>query len=101
MRNKLTDFGLARQLQEDKEYLTAHFGTQQYQAPELLHNLTAENNKSQKLIQTTAADIWAVGIILYESLTWKHPFIFDDDNISPLELMLRIINSNPPELPDH
>jgi len=43
-------------------------GTIAYMAPEVLNR----NNPDSKV------DIWALGVILYEFLTFKHPFCVDD-----------------------
>ncbi|KAA6358529.1 MAG: putative serine threonine-protein kinase nek2, partial [Streblomastix strix] len=50
---KLADFGLARQLQVGREYITAHGGTLLYQSPELLQNQRIINNESNQTTQKT------------------------------------------------
>jgi Protein kinase domain len=62
---RLLDFGLAQMAEFDT--LTALGdvpGTLAYIAPERLHGLTA----------TAAADVWAVGVLLWEALAGQHPF---------------------------
>jgi eukaryotic-like serine/threonine-protein kinase len=62
---RLLDFGLA--LMADEETLTAHGdvpGTLAYISPE---RLAGEN-------ATEAADVWAVGVMLWEALSGRHPF---------------------------
>ncbi|HET8893861.1 MAG TPA: serine/threonine-protein kinase [Gaiellaceae bacterium] len=62
---RLLDFGLARMAEE--ETLTAHGdvpGTLAYISPERL----AGENASE------ASDVWAVGVMLWESLAGRHPF---------------------------
>jgi Protein kinase domain len=62
---RLFDFGLAQL--EDAETLTAVGdvpGTLAYISPERLHGHTAG----------PAADVWAVGVLLWEALTGQHPF---------------------------
>ncbi len=62
---RLLDFGLA--LMEDEDTLTAHGdvpGTLAYISPERL----AGENASE------ASDVWAVGVMLWESLAGRHPF---------------------------
>ncbi len=62
---RLLDFGLAQM--EEFDTLTAIGdvpGTLTYVSPERLDGKTA----------TAAADVWAVGVILWESLAGKHPF---------------------------
>ncbi len=71
----LIDFGLARL--SSSTYATRAseiFGTPRYMAPEQAvssHDVTA------------AADVWAVGVILYEALAGRCPF----DGASPIELL--------------
>jgi len=64
-RAKLLDFGLARM--QEAETLTAQGdvpGTLAYIAPERLAGEDA----------TGAADVWAIGVMLWESLAGQHPF---------------------------
>jgi eukaryotic-like serine/threonine-protein kinase len=62
---RLLDFGLAQMAEFDT--LTALGdvpGTLAYISPERLHGTTA----------TSAADVWAVGVLLWEALAGEHPF---------------------------
>ncbi len=64
---KVSDFGLARRLDASGETRTgAILGTPAYMAPE-----QAEGQGKQA---GPAADIWALGVILYELLTGRPPF---------------------------
>ena len=60
---KLGDFGFARVLAPD-EKLNEFYGTMAYMAPEVL--LKDEYNEK--------ADIWSLGVTIFEMLTGKHPF---------------------------
>lgn len=64
-RVKLLDFGLARRL--DAQTLTEEgmaVGTAAYMAPEQLQGQRTD----------TSADLWALGVVLYEMLTGRKPF---------------------------
>ncbi|HET8908608.1 MAG TPA: protein kinase [Ktedonobacterales bacterium] len=93
---KLTDFGIASMYKEaDAERLTTTgmtLGTVQYYAPE----------QAQGEIVTPAADIYALGIVMYEMLTGKTPF----DGDTPVAVAMRHIQDLPeppsrlnPEIP--
>ena len=57
------DFGFARRLDKDC-YLNELFGTLSYMAPEVL----LKNNYNH------SADIWSLGVTIFELLTGKLPF---------------------------
>lgn len=66
---KITDFGLAKQMSEDRSGVTASgavIGTPSYMSPEQAAGRTNEVNAS--------TDIYALGAILYEILTGRPPF---------------------------
>jgi hypothetical protein len=80
---RVLDFGLAQL--EEADTLTAAGdvpGTLAYIAPERLAGREA----------TGAADIWAVGVLLWEALAGRHPF----SAVSPLETAKRIGEGAPP-----
>jgi eukaryotic-like serine/threonine-protein kinase len=87
---RLLDFGLAQMAEFDT--LTAHGdipGTLAYISPERLHGRTA----------TAAADVWGVGVLLWEALVGVHPFWGGD----MVETSRRIQEGPPPlagERPD-
>ncbi|HET7045458.1 MAG TPA: serine/threonine-protein kinase [Gaiellaceae bacterium] len=89
---RLLDFGLA--LMTDEQTLTARGdvpGTLAYISPERLNGEPAR----------PAADVWAVGVILWEALTGRHPF-WDG---SPMQVQQAILDGAPaleelrPDLP--
>jgi len=61
-------------------------GTPEFMAPE---QITAPDSVDKR------ADIYALGVILYEMLTARRPFSNDED---PRALMHRIVNNTPPPL---
>lgn len=65
---KISDFGLAKQLDHDEiqTHTGAILGTPGYMAPEQASSLAAEIG-----VQT---DVYALGVILYETLTGRRPF---------------------------
>jgi fused-like protein len=76
---KLCDFGFARSI-DSKQMITSIKGTPLYMAPELLK----EYPYNQK------ADLWSLGVILYELAVGQPPFYTDNFNT----LMNKIVNDN-------
>jgi hypothetical protein len=77
---KITDFGLAKKLDERPRTQTgAILGTPNYMAPEQAQGKTREVGP--------AADVYALGAILYELLTGRPPF----QAATPLDTVLRVI----------
>ncbi|WP_353259130.1 serine/threonine-protein kinase [Prochlorothrix hollandica] len=79
---QITDFGIARLTQENKMG-SGSTGSPAYMAPERFYGQYHAN-----------ADLYAVGVILFESLTGHRPF-----SGTPMELMTAHLN-RPPPLPD-
>ncbi len=79
---KVMDFGIARSIAREAKGLTAGgflVGTPQYMAPEVLMGRPA----------TAGADLYAVGVVLYECLTGHAPFVAE----SPIELLAAILEA--------
>ena len=95
-RVKVLDFGLARLLdgpeaRETRERLTVAgtvMGTPAYMAPEQLRGAEVG----------AATDIFALGVLLHEMLTGRHPFA--DDERGTTATMVRILEGAPEPLPD-
>jgi tRNA A-37 threonylcarbamoyl transferase component Bud32 len=81
---KITDFGLAKKLDEAKGQTQsgAIVGTPSYMAP--------EQARSKKQVGP-AADIYALGAILYELLTGRPPFRAE----TPLDTLLQVLEQEP------
>ena len=64
---KITDFGLAKILSKNEEFVDSVAGTKYFWSPELWNN-DEYNEKSE---------IWALGIILYQLKHGKTPFVYN------------------------
>ncbi len=87
---KLLDFGIAKLLSADEATATSEmtaqgacFVTPEYASPEQI--------KGQQV--STSSDVYALGILLYELLTGRRPYSFQ--NRSPLEIERTITKANP------
>src|SRR5262249_47586887 len=81
---KVTDFGLAKKLDEAGQTQSgAVMGTPSYMAPEQAGGRQAEVGP--------AADVYAVGAILYELLTGRPPF----KAATPLDTILQVVSDDP------
>ncbi|MFQ4136421.1 serine/threonine-protein kinase [Nodosilinea sp. PGN35] len=76
---RVSDLGIARLSQEATQADMGHTGSPAYMAPERFYNQ-----------HPPAADLYAVGIILYELLLGQRPF-----SGTPLELMVAHLNRSP------
>ncbi|GET87175.1 protein kinase, putative [Leishmania tarentolae] len=61
---KLGDFGIARTLANTYDQAQTFVGTPYYLSPELILEQPYDHR----------SDVWALGVVLYEMLTLKHPF---------------------------
>ncbi len=84
---KITDFGLAKRLTGTGESgltQTGHvLGTPAYMAPEQARGQSGQVGP--------AVDIYALGVILYECLTGRPPFVAAD----PMDLLCQVVGSEP------
>ncbi|HEY5948005.1 MAG TPA: serine/threonine-protein kinase, partial [Kofleriaceae bacterium] len=83
---KVLDFGVSRFLEAEERQRNMVVGTPEFMAPE---QITDPANVDKR------ADIYALGVILYEMLTARRPFSIDDD---PQLLMHHIVHKSPPPL---
>ncbi|ESS70705.1 protein kinase [Trypanosoma cruzi Dm28c] len=84
---KLGDFGISTVLRNTMGMANTVCGTPYYFSPEICRN-KPYNNKS---------DVWALGVLLYELATGKHPF----DGSGMQQLMQRIVKGSYAPLPSH
>ncbi|HZU39923.1 MAG TPA: protein kinase, partial [Solirubrobacteraceae bacterium] len=84
-RVKLGDFGLARASEASSDGPATLAGTPKYMAPELARGAPA----------TAAADLYSLGVVLYEMLAGTPPF----PDGPPVEVALRHLQDPPPPLP--
>lgn len=87
---KLSDFGMARDHGEWFNGNGKHNERLAYRAPELFALMRSRS--------TTASDIYAVGVILYEVLTGRRPF--QGDSASDLIDTIRTVDPIPPRMID-
>ncbi len=85
---KVLDFGISRFRDADDEQTKRGMvmGTPEFMAPEQITSPASVDKR---------ADIYALGVIMYEMLTARRPFSNDED---PRALMHRIVNNPPPPL---
>jgi hypothetical protein len=88
---KLSDFGIARSTGDATLTRTGLVtGSPAYLAPEVAVGGAA----------TPASDVWAVGATLVHVLTGRPPYHRDDADNAPLAVVLRIVNEDPPVVPE-
>jgi hypothetical protein len=91
---RLLDFGLAQMAEFDTLTALGDIpGTLAYISPERLQGLTA----------TTAADVWGVGVLLWEGLAGEHPFWGGDmvETSRRIQRGARPLAGLRPDLPEH
>jgi hypothetical protein len=84
---KILDFGLAKARDQSLSQPGARFGTVSYMSPEQIRGEAVDGR----------ADLWAVGVVLYEMLTQRKPFSGEQD----IAIAHAILHDEPVPLSTH
>ncbi|KAK3706246.1 hypothetical protein RRG08_056465 [Elysia crispata] len=68
---KLTDFGAARELQQDEEFLSL-YGTDEYLHPDMYERAVLRKSRGQQF--GCYVDLWSLGVTFYHTATGSLPF---------------------------
>jgi len=79
---RILDFGLAKARDQSISETGAHFGTVSYMSPEQVQGDKVDGR----------ADLWALGVLMYEMLTGRKPFNGDEE----VAVALAILHDEPP-----
>jgi len=79
---RILDFGLAKARDQSISETGAHFGTVSYMSPEQVQGDKVDGR----------ADLWALGVLMYEMLTGRKPFNGDEE----VAVALAILHEEPP-----
>lgn len=90
---KVLDFGISKLVQGEKDSGALKTLTQSGTVLGTPHYMSPENIIGDEVDHT--ADLYAIGILLYEMLVGEHPF----DAPSPSAVMVRHLRDDPPDLP--
>jgi serine/threonine protein kinase len=82
---RLVDFGMARAIASQPMATAEEGGTPSYMAPEQLRNDAARIGP--------ASDVWAIGVMLYQFICGRSPFI----GRNTIETQLAIVRGSPPD----
>ena len=86
---RVVDFGCSQRLPEgDEHYLRSRSGTPAYWAPEVFHKR-----------YDTKADIWGLGVVLYQLVTGRYPWFENMKGVVPNDVLRCIENEEVPFIP--
>ncbi|XP_010611397.1 inhibitor of nuclear factor kappa-B kinase subunit epsilon isoform X1 [Fukomys damarensis] len=89
---KLTDFGAARELDEDEKFISV-YGTEEYLHPDMYER--AVLHKPQQKAFGVTVDLWSIGVTLYHAATGSLPFVPFGGPRRNKQIMYRIIREKP------
>ena len=84
---KLTDFGIARTLENNQKYSKTFVGSRSYMSPE---RITGK-------LYSYPSDIWSVGLVIYELATGEEPYGGGEDFLTQIT---KIVEYDEPRLDD-
>ncbi|EKF31081.1 protein kinase, putative [Trypanosoma cruzi marinkellei] len=116
-RCKLTDFGVSKLL-DDNVSMRTTVGTPWYMAPEVVNGNDDEDvegtedtkrydgegsckKKVHKSSYTTAADIWSLGVTVFEMISGRKPFGGEMKNPAAVLFAIASSDGTPPRLPEN
>lgn len=85
---KIMDFGIARSALSTLTQADSPIGTPPYMSPEQVRGEVVDHR----------TDIFSFGILFYELLASKHPFVGEDEKVSGVVVMNRIAHEEPARL---
>ncbi|XP_058860829.1 inhibitor of nuclear factor kappa-B kinase subunit epsilon-like [Acipenser ruthenus] len=89
---KLTDFGAARELEDDEKFLSL-YGTEEYLHPDLYER--AVLRKPQQKSYGVAVDLWSIGVTFYHTAAGSLPFIPFGGPRKNKQIMYKITTEKP------
>ncbi|MGH0190732.1 UNVERIFIED_CONTAM: hypothetical protein FKN15_050329 [Acipenser sinensis] len=89
---KLTDFGAARELEDDEKFLSL-YGTEEYLHPDLYER--AVLRKPQQKSYGVAVDLWSIGVTFYHTAAGSLPFIPYGGPRKNKQIMYKITTEKP------
>ncbi|CAJ0949637.1 unnamed protein product [Ranitomeya imitator] len=90
---KLTDFGAARQLQDDETFMSL-YGTEEYLHPDMYER--AVLRKPHQKAYGVTVDLWSIGVTFYHAACGSLPFIPYGGPRNNKEIMHKITAEKPP-----
>ncbi|XP_037534844.1 inhibitor of nuclear factor kappa-B kinase subunit epsilon [Nematolebias whitei] len=89
---KLTDFGAARELEDDEKFVSI-YGTEEYLHPDMYER--AVLRKPQQKSYGVSVDLWSIGVTLYHSATGSLPFTPFEGPRKNKPIMFKITTEKP------